>query len=136
MLLFVKENCQCDATLLNFFQNTTSREYRIYSGIFVETKIFSKYNITTSVEAFYDKAMLHYLEGMPPTMFKECVPPFNGTLQQKVMLHYTSVLNVLLFQMNTAWTNRCLIKEMLRKELLESSLSGFKIQDSRLRKKS
>ena len=67
-------------------------------------------------------------------MFKECVPPFNGTLQQKVMLHYTSVLNVLLFQMNTAWTNRCLIKEMLRKEILESSLSGFKIQDSRVRK--
>lgn len=37
--------------------------------------------------------------------------------------------------MNTAWTNRCLIKEMLRKELLESSLSGFKLQDSRVRKK-
>lgn len=64
------ENCQCDATLLNFFQNTTSREYRIYSGIFVEIKIFSKYNITTSVEAFYDKAMLHYLEGMPQPCLK------------------------------------------------------------------
>ena len=55
---------------------------------------------TASNEAFYAKAMLHILSGMP-TMFKECITLSNGKCKT-VMLHYNSFLNILLFQVNTA----------------------------------
>ena len=61
MLLFVMEYSKKGSTLLNFFQNSISREYYMNSGICSETKTLCT---TVSIEAFYDKAMLHVFEGM------------------------------------------------------------------------
>ena len=89
VLLVLMEYCNkwC-YTKLHFFQNTISREYCIRSGTVFEANTFSRYYCIYWCIIFQSR--LHFLEGMPHGVFKECITLFAMEHCKKVMLHYNS----------------------------------------------